>query len=253
MNYYSLHIGDYAAHTQRLSLMEDLAYRRMIDCYYLNERPFSGCSTDVAREVGMIEQLAAVEYVLLKFFVLVDGSFSNKRCDDEILKYRAKIEQASNAGKASVQRRLVKSSTGVEISSTDVQLTNNQEPVTKNQEPIKTKPLNRAESKTTVAALPAWLDSAIWEKFCEHRGSKFTDFAKNLAIKKLDDFRLRGHDPTAVLEETILNGWKGIFEPKNNGAKNGNDRDADRRNTIEQLTGKPAHQRTIVGDSRRVD
>ena len=117
--------------------MEDLAYRRMIDAYYLNERPFNGCSTDVAREVGMIEQLAAVEYVLSKFFVLVDGRFSNKRCDDEILKYRLKIEQASNAGKASVQRRLAKSSTDVEISPTDVQPTNNQEPRAKSQEPLK--------------------------------------------------------------------------------------------------------------------
>ena len=64
MNYFSFHIGDYAAHTQRLSLMEDLAYRRMMDAYYVAERPFNGCSTDVAREIGMMDQLEAVEYVL---------------------------------------------------------------------------------------------------------------------------------------------------------------------------------------------
>lgn len=134
MNFYPFHIGDYTAHTARLSLMEDLAYRRMIDAYYLAERPFNGCAADVAREIGMVDQVAAVEYVLKKFFEQVDGEFHNKRCDKEIAHYQDKKTKASNAGKASVERRLGKKSTSVEGLSTDVQLTNNHEPRTKNQE-----------------------------------------------------------------------------------------------------------------------
>ncbi len=39
MNYYPFHLGDYAAHTKHLGLLEDLAYRRMIDLYYTTEKP----------------------------------------------------------------------------------------------------------------------------------------------------------------------------------------------------------------------
>lgn len=145
MNYYQFHIGDYAAHTQRLSLMEDLAYRRIIDAYYLNERPFNGCSTDVAREIGMRDHVEAVEYVLTKFFQLDDqNSWHHTRCDKEIALYQEKKEQTSKAGKASAQRALNVRSTDVgrtlDGGSTDVQLTKNHEPITNNQEPLNTEP-----------------------------------------------------------------------------------------------------------------
>ena len=40
MNYYAFHIGDYASATRHLSWIEDAAYRRLIDCYYVREVPF---------------------------------------------------------------------------------------------------------------------------------------------------------------------------------------------------------------------
>ena len=160
MNYYSFHIGDFSAHTRHLSLLEELAYRRLLDAYYLAERPFNGCSTDVAREIGMIDQLPAVEYVLEKFFILSDGVYRNKRCDAEIAKYADKKEKASNAGRASAERRLnvrstsvEKNPTSVEILATDVQPTNNQEPITKNQ-------VGKPISSDAVASLPTRSEKA---------------------------------------------------------------------------------------------
>jgi len=35
MHYYQFNIGDYASHTRHLSDLEDLAYRRLLDAYYL--------------------------------------------------------------------------------------------------------------------------------------------------------------------------------------------------------------------------
>jgi uncharacterized protein YdaU (DUF1376 family) len=89
MNYWTFHIGDYAAHTQRLSLMEDLAYRRMLDSYYLSEHALVGDPKDIAREIGMMEQIDAVAYVLEKFFVKSENGFTNKRCDEEIAASKA--------------------------------------------------------------------------------------------------------------------------------------------------------------------
>ena len=53
MHYYSFHIGDYMSHTRHLSLIEDLAFRRLLDFYYLHEQPIK--QRDIARQIGMRE------------------------------------------------------------------------------------------------------------------------------------------------------------------------------------------------------
>ena len=126
MNYYSFHIGDYASHTRHLSHLEDLAYRRLIDAYYLSEKPFVGSPADIAKEIGMMSEIEEVYYVLTKFFESTEYGYINKRCDEEIAKYHAKQEQAVKAGKASAEKRF-------NSRSTSVQPTNNQEPITNNQ------------------------------------------------------------------------------------------------------------------------
>jgi len=84
MHYYQFNIGDYHSHTSRLSNIEDLAYRRLLDLYYLKERPFSGCSTDVAREVGLTNHQEEVDYVLSKYFPECGGEWINNRAEKEI-------------------------------------------------------------------------------------------------------------------------------------------------------------------------
>ena len=63
-------------------------------------------------------------------------------------------------------------------------------------------------------AAPEWFPKEDWEKFLEHRGPKFTDLAKGLAIKQLERWRDAGHDPGDILRTSVMNGWKGLFEPK---------------------------------------
>ena len=136
MNYYKFHIGDYAGHTRNLSLLEDLAYRRLLDAYYLAEGPLNGSSTDVARSIGMREHLDEVEYVLKSFFELVDGAWRNKRADAEIAHYLSNKEKASKAGKASAERRLNGRSTDVEAKSTNVEKVSTDVQPTINHKPI---------------------------------------------------------------------------------------------------------------------
>lgn len=143
MNYYSFHIGDYAAHTRRLSLLEDLAYRRLLDEYYLQEEPLLGEADLIARQIGMADYVEEVDYVLTCFFESTPEGYINKRCDEEIAKYHSKHEQAIKAGRASAEKRLNKRSTSV-------QPTNNQEPRTNNQiNIIKPKPVKKS-LKTTL-------------------------------------------------------------------------------------------------------
>jgi uncharacterized protein YdaU (DUF1376 family) len=123
MNFYPFHIGDYISHTYHLSDAEDLAYRRMIDMYYLSEQPFNDSLT-IARKVRSTTEI--VDNILREFFTLEDdGCWHNKRIDEEIARYHDRLTQASRAGKASAEARLNKRSTSV-------QPTKNQEPLTNN-------------------------------------------------------------------------------------------------------------------------
>jgi uncharacterized protein YdaU (DUF1376 family) len=126
MHYYQFNIGDYVSHTRHLSPIEDIAYRRLLDAYYLSERPLNSGLAAVARQIGLKEHEAEVHEVLQEFFKLTEDGWINTRADKEISHFKGKIEQASRAGKASAERRS-------NSRSTDVQPTNNNEPITNNQ------------------------------------------------------------------------------------------------------------------------
>ena len=152
MHFYSFNIGDYMSHTVHLSLMEDLAYRRCLDIYYLHEKPLPEDATEVARLIRMPEQKAEVVQVLEEFFTHDVGTgYVHKRTVEEITKYQAKIQAASRAGKASALARS-------NASSTKVQLNNKQETINKKQETNIKRPRN--VSKKT------------WDDFLTHRKNK---------------------------------------------------------------------------------
>jgi uncharacterized protein YdaU (DUF1376 family) len=149
MHFYPFNIGDYLSHTRHLTDMEDLAYRRLLDVYYLAERPLNSGIASVARQVNLRDFEAEVEAVLHEFFVLSDDGWVNSRADEEIARYRAKIEQASKAGKVSAERRFSKGST-------DVQLNKKQE--------------TRNNSKAITP--PDGVSVEVWNEFVTHRKAK---------------------------------------------------------------------------------
>lgn len=131
MHFYQFHIGDYISHTRHLSLLEDLAFRRLLDHYYLHECPIK--QRDIARQIGMREHEQEVLTVLDEFFVSTELGYINPRADTEISKYR----KLSEDGKRGAAKRWQSQPNGEAISpptATPI-ATNNQEPITNNQEP----------------------------------------------------------------------------------------------------------------------
>ncbi len=108
MNYFPFHIGDYIAHTAHLDPIEDCAYRRLLDAYYLNEGPLPADTALCARQIRMKSNLAEVEQVLGEFFELTDGGWSHKRCDAEIARMQDKQAKAKASAEASVNARKAK-------------------------------------------------------------------------------------------------------------------------------------------------
>ena len=74
MHYYQFNIGDYKSHTEHLSEMEDLAYRRLLDFYYLHEKPIENDINKISRQIRMRTHCDCIANVLREFFVLKDGA-----------------------------------------------------------------------------------------------------------------------------------------------------------------------------------
>jgi len=192
MHYFQFNIGDYASHTQRLSLLEDLAYRRLLDEYYLHERPLNSGLTPVARQIGMRDHEDEVQFVLESFFQLTEDGWVNKRADKEIAHYKGKIEQASKAGKASAERRL-------NGRSTNVQPNNNQQPITNKHKPI----------KNTVAT-PDGVTDIVWQDWLSLRKTKKAAVTQTAIDGIAREASKAGVSLQTALETCCARGWTGF-------------------------------------------
>ena len=130
MHFYQFHIGDYKSHTSHLTPMEDLAFRRLLDFYYLHEHPIK--HRDVARQIGLKDFEQDVITVLEEFFLSTDAGFVNPRADKEIAKYR----EFSEAGKRGAAKRWGTNGEANSPPNATPIATNNHKPITNNQEPI---------------------------------------------------------------------------------------------------------------------
>ena len=97
MIWYKFHLGDYITHTTHLSDAEDLAYRRLLDLYYMSEAPIPLDATMVARKIRL--DLDITESVLGEFFERTEEGYRNARCDAEIAKYQHQVETNRSLGK----------------------------------------------------------------------------------------------------------------------------------------------------------
>ena len=41
-----------------------------------------------------------------------------------------------------------------------------------------------------------------------------TDYAEKLAIGKLDEWRKQGHNPSDIINNSVMNGYQGLIAPK---------------------------------------
>jgi uncharacterized protein YdaU (DUF1376 family) len=193
MHYYQFNIGDYVSHTRHLSPIEDIAYRRLLDAYYLSERPLNSGVAVVARQIGLRDYEQEVAIVLDEFFKLTEDGWISSRADKEIAHFHSKIEQASKAGKASAERRS-------NARSTDVQPTNNHKPITNNHKP----------KNTNTVAPPDGVTEMVWQDWLKLRKAKkaaVTQTAIDGIQREADKARV---SLQTALETCCERGWTGF-------------------------------------------
>ena len=208
MHYYQFNIGDYQSHTNHLDPLEDLAYRRMLDWCYLHEKPLPLDANEIARIIRLRDHATIIRDVLNEFFSLYEEGWVCDRVLTEIQHYKAKIEQASRAGKASAERRSNERST-------DVQLTNNHKPITNNQsyicppdgglEPALIKKLPECEHKGVIELYHQWLPTLrkveVWNATRQgYLRQRWREVAEELAQEKPID------------SSHVLNWWAEFFQ-----------------------------------------
>ena len=212
MNYYPHHIGDYLRDTAHLTALEDGIYRRMLDVYYASEKPLPVDIQWVSRLVRAHteDEREAVQEILRQFFQKYEDGWRNKRADEEIrtLNKRLKAWKANGKKGGRPKTHGFKLANQL-VTTTDNPFESSQTPNTKHQTPKK-KP-------STAFAVPDWIPQADWQAFEDSRKKlrkPMTDHAKSLVLAELGKLRVAGHDPAAVLAQSVRKGWLDVFPLK---------------------------------------
>ena len=194
MHYYQFHIGDYKSHTHHLTPMEDLAFRRLLDHYYLHEVPIK--QRDIARQIGLKEFEQEVLSILEEFFLSTPEGFINPRADIEINKYK----EFSIAGKKGAEIRWSKAGNREANSPPNATpiATNNHKPLTTNHKPNKE------------IQAPFGVSDDVWESFVKQRKlSRAT--VTDTVIKSIDkEAQKAGWTLEQALSEIVARGWRGF-------------------------------------------
>jgi uncharacterized protein YdaU (DUF1376 family) len=96
MIWYKFHIGDYLTHTVHLSDAEDLAYRRLLDLYYMSEKMIPLDLRVVSRKIRLDDDIT--ESVLEEFFERTEEGYFNNRCATEVARYQAQVATNKRLG-----------------------------------------------------------------------------------------------------------------------------------------------------------
>lgn len=197
--YFRCHPADYLLDTMNLSIREHGAYWLLMLNYYWNgsipsdkESLYSLCKAVTP------EDRASVDSVLKIFFHSEDGKIVHHRVERELEKLVEFFHRKREAGKLGAGKRWNKSGR-------------------KNKEKI-----NGVENLSV--EMPDWLDAATFKSWIAIRPAKArTPASQQAAIEKLEKFKSQGHDPNAIVKESLSNGWQGIFAPEKEKKKGGYD------------------------------
>lgn len=209
MHYFKRNIGDYHKKAGRLSMLEHGAYTLLIDSCYDRERfPTDSEAIDWCW-ARTDEELAAVRFVLAKFFVLDGERYVQDRISEEIAAYKDRSLKNKEIAENREKVRKTKRAQVVNESCTDRHLTINQEPLTINQEPKEKHSADKRRNwlKDLVALGVSETHAKDWLEVRKAKRAKMTDTALDGITREAE---LAGITLGAAIQICAENSWQGF-------------------------------------------
>lgn len=214
MHYYQFNLGDYARDTQHLTEMEDLAYRRMLDLYYLKEKPLPRSVDQIARLIRMRSHTECIANVLQDFFFCEKDGYHNSGAD----KVLSRVQSKSAKAKEAALKRWSKNNNLEDANAlpTESECTaNGMQP--KTQDPIPKTHIKEDSDKQGLPPCPQQEILKAWKEVMPDKTQPRTwdgQRAQNLKARWNAGFRIERNDGKGFLytdSESGINFWKAFF------------------------------------------
>ena len=200
MHYYLFNIGDYKSHTEHLTEIEDLAYRRLLDWYYLHECPIPADIDEAARQIRMRSHTECIAMVLREFFECTENGWVNHRADKEIAKVGDKSEKASASAKARWDKKKQPKDANALPSQSEGNATQDTRHTTQ----------NTKKTVATKVARPANVSQQVWDDWLLVRKKKDQPLTTTAWEQTLKEIEKSGHSAEDILKECCLRSWAGF-------------------------------------------
>ena len=84
----------------------------------------------------------------------------------------------------------------------------------KDMDKAKVKIIGGLRKDKDIIIIPEWIDPEAWKDFSDMRmkiKKPLSEATIKLTIRELEKLRSKGQDPKAILNQSVMNGWQGIF------------------------------------------
>lgn len=223
MHYYTFYAKDYASKTAFLEPMEDLAYRRMLDLYYLEEKPLPESIDEISILIRMRTHCDCIANVLRYFFELTASGYINKKAEfaiDDFHNKSAKAKASADARWAKVKaekngksNEIKDSQTGYECNANALnshcEMDANYKPITNNhKQNTKEKKFSFFDELLVIGG-----DTDLAKDYVKHRKEKKASLLKTGFDGFKREFEKSNLDVNTVMRICIHKSWRG-FESK---------------------------------------
>lgn len=188
------------------------AYDLLMDWLYANEKPIPNAPEKfhrIARATTKAER-ANVVSVLNDLFDLTDDGYVQKRVMEEI-EHSGEISESARKsaharwGKPQCETHAKRMRNASETQSVRNASHYSITPIAIEQD--------QKQGRASAPKLPEWLPDSTWNDWHNFRNARkgWTTKARELSLRTLGELRAAGHDPRAVIEQSIERGWTGLF------------------------------------------
>ena len=203
MHYYKRNIGDYAKKAGRLSMLEHGAYTLLLDsCYDREQFPtereaieWCWARTD--------EEVAAVRFVLARFFTKRGDIYVQTRVEEELAGYKEKSETNKRIATEREAKRTNRSRVVSEESETEHEAPPNHKPLTTNHSVTTVTHKTRAKSAVDIPGVPA-------ELLNEWRKIRKADITQTVADGLLREAEKAGISAEQAVRTCCERVWRGF-------------------------------------------